>query len=65
MYVVKVIEKNVGKKAEVELLPMQPGDIRESFADIDKSKKMLGFKPTVNIDEGIKNFIEWYNQYNK
>ena len=55
--------KNIGKKAEIEFLPMQPGDITESFADIDKSVKMLGFKPTTNVDVGIRKFINWFMEY--
>jgi len=39
-----------------------PGDVPESFADIDKSVKMLGYKPTTNIDVGIRKFVEWYNE---
>lgn len=42
---------------------MQPGDVSETFADIDKSKKMLGFEPKVKIEEGIKKFINWYKKY--
>lgn len=61
--VVRLIERNLGKKAEIELLPMQPGDIPASFADIDHSKEFLGFNPTTNIDVGIEKFIEWYKEY--
>ncbi len=61
--VVCLIERNLGKKAEIELLPMQPGDIPASFADIDHSKEFLGFNPTTNIDVGIEKFIEWYKEY--
>ena len=63
MDVVHLIEKNLGKKAEIKFLPMQPGDIPESFADIDKSLEMLGYKPTTNVDVGISKFVEWYNEY--
>jgi UDP-glucuronate 4-epimerase len=63
MDVVKLIESNLGKKVEIDFQPMQLGDVPESFADIDKSVKMLGYKPTTNIDVGIKKFIKWYKQY--
>jgi len=63
MEVVHLIEENIGKKAIIELLPMQPGDILESFADIDKSEELLEYKPTTNVDVGIKKFIEWYRDY--
>jgi len=63
MDVIKSIEKNINKKAIVDFLPMQAGDVMESFADIDKAKTMLNYKPQTNIDEGIKFFIEWYLDY--
>ena len=64
MDVVHLIEENLGKKAEIEFLPMQPGDIPESLADIEKSEECLGFKPTTGISLGIEDFIEWYKEYN-
>jgi len=64
MDVVHLIEENLGKKAEIEFLPIQPGDVPESFAGIMKSFELLGYKPTTNVDVGIRNFIEWYtNDY--
>jgi len=63
MDVVSLIEKNIGKKAEIDFLPMQPGDIPESFADIEKSIKMLNYQPTTNVDVGVKKLIDWYLQY--
>ena len=65
MDVVAHIEKNLGKKAEIDFLPMQPGDVPESFADIDKSIEMLGFKPSTNIDIGIEKLIKWYKDFYK
>ena len=64
MDVVSLIEENLGKKAEIDFQPMQPGDVPESFANIDKSIVMLGYKPTTNVDAGIRKFIEWYINYN-
>ena len=64
MDVVSLIEKYLGKNAEVEFLPMQPGDIPESLADIEKSEECLGFKPTTGISSGIEDFVEWYKEYN-
>jgi UDP-glucuronate 4-epimerase len=61
---IEVIEKNIGKKANKKLVPMQPGDVPATIADIRKLKK-LGWKPTTRIDVGIKNFVEWYKQYYK
>ena len=64
MDVVHLIEENLGKKAEIEFLPMQPGDILESLADIENSEEFLGFKPTTGISSGIEDFVEWYKEYN-
>ena len=64
MRYIEVLEKNLGKKARKNLLPMQPGDVPKTVADIKKLKK-LGWKPTTRIDKGIKNFVEWYREYYK
>ena len=65
MDIVALIEKNLGKKAEINFLPMQPGDVPESFADINKSIDMLKYKPTTNVDVGIKKLIKWYKEFYK
>ena len=65
MDVVHLIEEYLGKKAEIEFKPMQPGDVHESFADINKSVEMFGYKPTTNVDVGIRKFIDWYKTYHK
>ena len=62
-YFIEVLEKLLNKKAIKNFLPMQPGDVYETFADIDKTKTSLGFQPNVSIEEGLAKFIEWYNQY--
>ncbi|MEA1926171.1 MAG: GDP-mannose 4,6-dehydratase [Patescibacteria group bacterium] len=64
MKFIKVIEKNLGKKAKKNMRPMQPGDVPSTVADISKLRK-LGWKPTTKIDEGIKKFIDWYKDYFK
>ena len=61
---IEVIEKNVGKVAKKQMLPIQPGDVPSTVADIKKLRK-LGWKPTTRIDVGIKNFVEWYKDYFK
>ena len=65
MDIVKCIEKNLKLNAKINFLPMQPGDVEKTHANIDKSIEMLGFKPSVSIKEGIKNFIDWYLVYNE
>jgi UDP-glucuronate 4-epimerase len=64
MRYIEVLEENLGKKAKKKLLPMQPGDVPKTVADIRKLRK-LGWKPTTRIEKGIKNFVEWYKEYYK
>jgi UDP-glucuronate 4-epimerase len=59
---IEEIEKNIGKKANKDFLPMQPGDVQTTIADISKIRK-LGYEPQTNISKGIYNFIEWYKDY--
>jgi len=63
MDVVKLIEENLGKNAEIEFLPMQSGDVPESFADIIHTHEKLGFKPITSIEKGIPKLIKWYKKY--
>lgn len=63
MYFIELIEENLGKKAYKNLLPMQPGDVPATYADIDDLMKYVGFKPKTSIEEGIKAFISWYKSY--
>ena len=63
MSVINILEQNIGKKAQIIFKDMQPGDIRESFADINKTIDMLDYKPKTNVDIGIKKFIDWHSSY--
>ena len=60
---VELIEKTLNKKAQKKLLPIQPGDVSKTFADITESKKDLKFSPKTKISEGIPKFISWYKDY--
>ncbi len=60
---IAVIEKSLGKKADIEFLPMQDGDVKETYADIKETTALTGYNPTTTIDVGIPKFIDWYNQY--
>ena len=60
---IKIIEKNLSKKAKINFKPMQRGDVYETKADITKIKKITNFSPKTDIEKGIKNFIEWYKSY--
>ncbi len=57
------IENALGKKADLDLLPMQAGDVKETFADIEETTKLTGYKPTTSIEEGIPQYIAWFKEY--
>lgn len=61
---IQLLEKATGKKINKDLLPVQPGDVPITFADISKSKKVLGYNPKTPIEEGIGKFVEWYKKMN-
>lgn len=61
-YLIDLIEKELGKPANREYLPMQSGDVEHTCADLTKSKAILGYKPSTSIEEGIKRFIEWFKE---
>lgn len=63
MYMIKLIEEDIARKAIIDFQPMQAGDVPESFSDIEKSIKKLNYKSATNIDLGIKYFIDWYKEY--
>jgi UDP-glucuronate 4-epimerase len=58
---VKTLENTIGKKAILNQLPLQDGDVNITFADISKAKKELGYRPKYNFKTGIKEFVDWYN----
>ena len=65
MELIKIIEEELGKKAKKNFLPIQPGDVPETYANIEKTKKMLGFNPKTSIRAGIRKFLNWYRDYYK
>ena len=62
---IELIEEALGRKAERRLMPMQPGDVAESFADIDSARRDLGYDPKTSIETGIPRFIDWYKSYHR
>ena len=60
---IALIEKEVGRKAILELVPAQPGDVQETYADIEALSKATGFEPATPIEEGVKRFVAWYRDY--
>jgi len=65
MEFIGVLEKTIGKNAEISFHPMQPGDVVETFADISSSTRDFGFKPTTSISEGLPKFVEWFRHFYK
>jgi len=65
MDMISYLEKTLDKKAEIEYMDIQPGDVEKTFANIDYSISKLNYKPKINIQEGIPKFIEWYKSYHK
>lgn len=63
MEMIGIIEKELGIEAKKDLMPLQPGDVPESFADIEKARTKLGFHPETSIKRGIPKFIAWYNDH--
>ena len=59
---VETIENAIGKKAILDIQPMQPGDVDKTYADISKAKAMIGYDPQTNFSEGIRKFVEWYKR---
>lgn len=65
MRVVDLLEQATGRKAELDFRPMQPGDVKDTFADISAIERDHGFRPTTSIDEGIPLFVQWFKDYHR
>jgi UDP-glucuronate 4-epimerase len=62
---IALIEQACGREAQKVLMPMQPGDVRDTYADISAIQRDLGFQPTTRIDQGVPAFVAWYRDYHK
>ena len=62
---IDLIERACGREARKVLMPMQPGDVRDTYADISAIQNDLGFAPTTTIDEGVPRFVQWYRDYHR
>ena len=60
---IAVLESCLGRKARKEFLPMQPGDVYETYADVRDLMEDFGFKPSTTIEEGLKKFADWFLEY--
>lgn len=63
LYYIQVIEQLTGCKAQLNLLPMQPGDVLDTYADIDSIQQAVGYQPTTSIETGMRQYIDWYRSY--
>jgi len=63
MHFIEVLENALGKKAERKLMPLQPGDVPATYADIEDLTRETGFKPVTSIEEGIPRFVKWYREF--
>lgn len=60
LYFIEILEREIGKTAKKKFLPIQAGDVVETYADISELEKAVGFRPTTSIEEGLKRFVDWY-----
>jgi UDP-glucuronate 4-epimerase len=60
---IAAVEKALGKKAAKNFLPLQPGDVRETYADVDALEAAVGYRPSTKIEDGIGRFVAWYREY--
>ena len=59
------LEKNLNKKANINFLPLQPGDVQDTYASVDNLKEKFNYNPSISFDEGVSNFVKWYKDYFK
>ena len=60
---IKALEKALGKKAKINFLPLQPGDVQDTYANVDNLKVKFKYKPSTSVSEGVSNFVEWYKNF--
>jgi UDP-glucuronate 4-epimerase len=63
MRYIELIEENVGRKAELNLLPLQPGDVPDTSANVEDLMRDVGYRPETPVAVGVRNFVEWYRSY--
>lgn len=65
MHYINTLEECLGKKADMEMLPLQPGDVPDTYADVQDLVDDMGYKPDMSVEQGVANFVEWYREYYK
>jgi UDP-glucuronate 4-epimerase len=61
---IEVLEQCLGRKAIMEMLPLQPGDVPDTVADVTELQRIVGYKPRVTVEDGVRRFVDWYRGYN-
>ena len=65
MRLIELLEQCTGRAVERNYLPMQPGDVLETYADVDDLMQDVGFRPATSIEDGIRRFVDWYREYHQ
>ncbi len=65
MRYIEILEESLGRKAEKNLLPLQPGDVPDTWADVEDLAAAVGYRPATAVEDGVKRFVEWYVDYYK
>ena len=65
MEYISALEKTLGKKAKINFLPLQKGDVADTYANIDNLSREFNYRPTTSVVEGVSNFVKWYKDYFK
>lgn len=65
LHLIEVLGKTIGKEVKMELMPMQPGDVPQTYANVDDLQQDVGFRPATSIEKGVKSFVEWYREFYK
>ena len=60
LYFIELLERALGCEARKTLLPMQPGDVENTYADMSHLEALVGYRPRVSIEEGVQRFVDWY-----
>jgi UDP-glucuronate 4-epimerase len=63
--VIAIVEQACGRKATLEMLPMQMGDVPRTFADIAETERDLGWRPTTPVEQGFPQFVRWFEEYHR
>jgi UDP-glucuronate 4-epimerase len=63
MRYIEVLQEKLQRRAELNLLPMQPGDVERTEADVEETRAALGYEPTTSVETGVARFVDWYLDY--